>query len=470
MNTDHQATEGLLDNIRSENLNVYRASPQRLREDVGQESQIAQDYRGRLVYELLQNADDAMDMGAGSACIRFHLTDTDLWVSNSGRALDEADIRGLCGISASKKSAQREQKRRASIGHKGMGFKSVLEITDAPEVFSTTVCFRFSPDAALVGVQPLVTEGKLEQVSRAPATRFPWRATRENDEWACLRQRGMNTAFRFPLREKMNVEQRDRLAFVLRELPVTSLVFLKHIGRVEVDIRRSNESRSFAWSVHRQRAGGSGWKDVSGFAGSGDYRVTLKSDDGAIETFFLAYDADITIGDHRGGLDEFSWEGVEYTEISVAARMRDKEPVSINNEWKRIHVFLPTGEPSPYDLLVSGAFGSNLSRQEIRVEDESTNYNRFMFRQAARILCERLFPNLIGDGATVTSCLRLLDRHVEPHSRCTTAAAQALCVASAIRRKADGCRNGPTVKGGCRRRRQQNRDSGIPRGRNIFAA
>ena len=69
-----------------------------------------------------------------------------------------------------------------------------------------------------------------------------------------------------------------------------------------------------------------------------------------------------------------------------------------------------------------------------------------------------------------TSCLRLLDRHVEPHSRCTTAAAQALCVASAIRRKADGCRNGPTVKGGCRRRRQQNRDSGIPRGRNIFAA
>jgi len=34
----------LLEKIRNENLNVYRASPQRLREDVGQESQIAQDY------------------------------------------------------------------------------------------------------------------------------------------------------------------------------------------------------------------------------------------------------------------------------------------------------------------------------------------------------------------------------------------------------------------------------------------
>jgi hypothetical protein len=423
---DRKPSEGLLNNIRSENLNVYRASPQRLREDVGQESQIAQDYRGRLVYELLQNADDAMSVGSGSACIRFELTDTDLWMANSGRALDEPDIRGLCGISASKKSMQQSHKRRASIGHKGMGFKSVLEITDAPEVFSTTVCFRFSPNDAVLAVQPLVAEGNFELVSRAPATRFPWPANLEDAEWARLRQRGMNTAFRFPFRDKMNEEQRDRLATVLRDLPITSLVFLKHIGRVEVEIRRSSETRSSAWSVLRQQAGNSGWRDVSGFAESGDYRVTLKPDNGSIETFVLAYDADIAIGEHRGGLDEFSWEGVEYTEISVAARMRDQEPTSINNEWKQIHVFLPTGEPCPYDLLVSGAFGSNLSRQEIRVEGDSTNYNRFMFRQAARVLRERLFPKLLNSGATVVGCLRLLDRHVEPRSPSATAAAQAL--------------------------------------------
>jgi hypothetical protein len=63
-----------------------------------------------------------------------------------------------------------------------MGFKSVLEITDVPEVFSTTICFCFSPDAAVLGVQPLVIEGKLEEISRAPATRFPWPESRENGE------------------------------------------------------------------------------------------------------------------------------------------------------------------------------------------------------------------------------------------------------------------------------------------------
>jgi hypothetical protein len=94
----------LLERIRDENLNVYRASAQRLREDVGQESQIAEDYRGRLIYELLQNADDAMSsVDSNEATIAFVLDDDELWVANSGRPLDGADVRGLCGISASSK-------------------------------------------------------------------------------------------------------------------------------------------------------------------------------------------------------------------------------------------------------------------------------------------------------------------------------------------------------------------------------
>jgi len=98
-------SDDLLAAIREENLNVYRASQQRLREDVGQESQIAADYRGRLVYELLQNADDAMgDVSQTTNCISFLLTNNELWVANSGRPLSDADVRGLCGISASSKT------------------------------------------------------------------------------------------------------------------------------------------------------------------------------------------------------------------------------------------------------------------------------------------------------------------------------------------------------------------------------
>src|SRR3954453_18678414 len=143
----------ILERIRAENLDVYKASPSRLKEDVNGEDEVAGNYRGRLVHELLQNADDAIAVEATHADrVVFRLTDDELWVGNSGRPLDEADIRGLCGIGASSKSEAHSQ-RRASIGHKGMGFKSVLEIPDASEAYSTTCSLRMDAAAAL---QPVV--------------------------------------------------------------------------------------------------------------------------------------------------------------------------------------------------------------------------------------------------------------------------------------------------------------------------
>ena len=421
-----EVAHALLARIRDENLNVYRASAQRLREDVGQESQIAQDYRGRLIYELLQNADDAMSSNQSEAsAIAFVLDDNDLWVANSGRPLDGADVRGLCGISASSKKSG-GYGGRASIGHKGMGFKSVLEITDSPEVYSTTTAFRFGPSEALRAVETLIRVGIIENVNRAPVTRFPWPVDSEPQQWKELRARGMNTAFRFPLPAKMTAQQRDAIAVALQSLPVTSLVFLKHLGRVEVVIRTSRISQSLAWTVNRYRIDDSGSTQVSEFSEPGTYRVALIPDDGIAETFLLAYESQIEIGIHRGGLDEVSWDGVTLTEVSVAARMRNQDPSALNPAWRKFHVFLPTGEPSPYDLLVSGAFNSNLSRQEIRVESEKSNYNRFLLGQVARTLRDVLIPRLLSEGSSAAAILRLLDRKIPIRTPCATIAAQVL--------------------------------------------
>ena len=420
-----KVADGLLGKIREENLNVYRASAQRLREDVGQESQIAQDYRGRLIYELLQNADDAMSSNqSATSAIAFVLDGNDLWVANSGRPLDGDDIRGLCGISASSKKSS--GLGRASIGHKGMGFKSVLEITDSPEVYSTTISFRFGPSDALKAVEKLVREGIIDKVSRAPVTRFPWPIEREPKQWKDLRARGMNTAFRFPLPAKMTAQQRDAIVSALQNLPVTSLMFLKHLGRVEVSIQTSDISRTSAWTVQRYFIGDSGTHQVSEFSNPGTYRVVLTPDNGDVETFLLAYESQIQIGAHRGGLDEVSWDGVSLTELSIAARMRNGDPAALNPAWRKFHVFLPTGEPSPYDLLISGAFNSNLSRQEIRVEAEKSNYNRFLLGQVARVLRDALIPRLLSEGSSPAAILRLLDRRIPLRSPCATLAAQVL--------------------------------------------
>lgn len=102
----------VLDHIVAQNLAVYRHAPSRLQEDVSQEAQIADDYRGRLVYELLQNADDAMSgLATHDDRVTFLVTDDELWVANTGRPLDDADVQGLCGLGASSKVTARGRRR-----------------------------------------------------------------------------------------------------------------------------------------------------------------------------------------------------------------------------------------------------------------------------------------------------------------------------------------------------------------------
>ena len=380
----------LLADIRQENLKVYRSSPQRLREDVGQESQIAQDYRGRLIYELLQNADDAMDASGGDARISFEVTGDSLWVANSGRPLDDADIRGLCGISASSKRVR--GKRRASIGHKGMGFKSVLEISDAPEVYSTSLSFRFSPREALAAVQPLVDEGLVEPIRHAPVCRFPWPIEKEPACWSRMRDRGFRTAFCFPLRAGELRDLRTELLRALKSLPESSLLFLKRLKAVEIELGDEG-GEAVRWSVKRQQYLPDGLKAVNGLSESGVYNVQLSRGDGTDFVFLLAHDAEIPIGDHRGGLNEVAWENVELTEAAVASRMVAGEAADLPPDWRKLHVFLPSSEPCPYDLLISGAF--ELKSLTSRDQDRLVNLRLQRFPAAAS---SGLIPRPVTSG------------------------------------------------------------------------
>jgi hypothetical protein len=405
-------TSPLLRDIRQENLQVYRSSSQRLREDVGQEAQISQDYRGRLIYELIQNADDAILDDDVEGKVYFRLTRDCLWVANSGRPLDETDIRGLCGISASSKRVR--GKKRASIGHKGMGFKSVLEVTDAPEVYSSLACFGFSRANSLNAVRVLIDEGVVEPTRHAPICRFPYDVASDQAAWRELCARGFRTAFRFPFRSTDKNEQRKRLETDLIHLPVSSLLFLKRLRVVEIEIVGDGSGFQTVWRVRRARQGVQEPTSVAEvIPDSGVYTISLSNGLDEEFSFVVAYDGDIPIGDNRGGLNEFAWDGVEVTETAVAARISGDRVVALPPDWRLLHVFLPSAEPCPYDVLISAAFNSNLSRQEIKVEAGGHNYNRWLITNAARLFCDHLLPALLARGCDIAHIIGLLRRSRE---------------------------------------------------------
>ena len=113
--------------------------------------QIAEAYRGRCVVELLQNAHDALaDSPSGDPGLVTITLETEpepvLLIANSGRAFEPKDFKGLCQLGQSPKDPNK------SVGNKGLGFRSVLEVASSPEIWSTAAMeggpafvFRFDP-------------------------------------------------------------------------------------------------------------------------------------------------------------------------------------------------------------------------------------------------------------------------------------------------------------------------------------
>ena len=105
------------------------------RKDARMEALLLREYHGRFLIELLQNARDAWLLerkvrGGGLLRVRV-AADRTLLVGNTGAAIDaNVLLYSLC------KTGESTKQPGDGIGHKGVGFKSVLEVSDSPAVYS----------------------------------------------------------------------------------------------------------------------------------------------------------------------------------------------------------------------------------------------------------------------------------------------------------------------------------------------
>ena len=99
------------------------------------EQTLTREYWGRFLIELLQNARDAWlasSPGRRDGLLRIRLTDDPaLVVCNEGSPLTPSIV--LDSIS---KFGESPKKPGEGIGHKGIGFKAVLELTYGPRLYS----------------------------------------------------------------------------------------------------------------------------------------------------------------------------------------------------------------------------------------------------------------------------------------------------------------------------------------------
>jgi hypothetical protein len=115
--------------IADEAIQLYSMETQRAYiEDKKKEISLTKQYKGREIYELLQNIDDAADENKDcKASIEYY--GEYLTVSNNGHHFTISTLQRLCQGGVSEKNDQ-------YIGCKGIGFRSVLNWSDEIEIYS----------------------------------------------------------------------------------------------------------------------------------------------------------------------------------------------------------------------------------------------------------------------------------------------------------------------------------------------
>ena len=149
--------------------------------------QTVHEYGGRFVFELIQNGYDEQPAGSDSGRISLILVQDEgehgvLYAANTGRGFSTSKVRAIANLGLSDKPVGE------GIGNKGVGFKSVLQICEAPEIYSVFpdwspgFCFRFATAMdipGLVGGNPTHTKQVLDELSlysvTVPAESIPER-------------------------------------------------------------------------------------------------------------------------------------------------------------------------------------------------------------------------------------------------------------------------------------------------------
>ena len=221
-------------------LSAYREKPELVLEHANIEITTAEGGYGRKqLYELIQNGADALSGTgtgtAGDSCGRIEVTLTNscLYVANEGRPVDES---GVDALTMSNLSVKKDEQ----IGRFGLGFKSVIELSDAPEVISRSISMRFDRHAARSRIESVAPVGLSWPMLRLPEP-FDSVSSADSDPVLAGLMSWATTVVRLPL-----TSESIWLSEELESFPGQFLLFCPHVSSLVLDDKRTERTRSIS--------------------------------------------------------------------------------------------------------------------------------------------------------------------------------------------------------------------------------
>ncbi len=351
---------------------------------------VSDDYGERFLIELIQNAHDAHPAAREDGEIAVVLAPDEeqhgcLYVANRGHGFRPQDFESITNIALSSKPVNE------SIGNKGLGFRSVLQICGWPEIYSVSqagpsdsfdgFCFRFATESDLVSILGDMGEKMLatEIWRNMPSWFLPVVAKERPGLVQHFAREGYASVVRMPLDSDAARQAVIRQIQWLLALEVPLHLFLHRVARINFEIQPDEPK----W-LERKRI--KRWKQD-------DLQIErLKIG----ENEFLVVGRDANTSDFRDALNQSlakkqvpaawkDWRGA--ARVSVAVRLKHSVERSL------LYCFLPLGEEAraPFTGYVNANFYTKLDRRNV---DCTISLNRYFITCAAQ-LCKDAIDFLI---------------------------------------------------------------------------
>ena len=206
-------------------LNAYADQPHLILEHANHEQDTARGgYAHRQLFELIQNAADALSGASAGGRIAIRLTDGHLYCADDGEPINQDGVTALMFSHLSPKRGTSE------IGRFGLGFKSVLGVTDAPEFFSRAGSFRFDRQRAWERIREVAPDVRRYPVLRLAEPVDPHEA-RDSDPVLSSIMGWATNIVRLPIEPSAAADLRQQM----HDFPPPFLLFVEHVGQLRID-------------------------------------------------------------------------------------------------------------------------------------------------------------------------------------------------------------------------------------------
>ncbi len=297
--------------------------------------------RSHFVYELLQNAEDALERhfrqnpdNTFPCNVQFRLFQNRLEFRHFGEPFNEDDVRGISDVL---KGTKKED--FAQIGKFGIGFKSVYAFTASPQIHSGEESFVVKRYIRPEAIKPDISMSDGE------------------------------TVFNFPFNHKvLSADYAFHLIFdKLRGLGPRVLLFLRRINEIE-------------WSVEPDGETGQYQKEVRRYEKARRVTVIGQKNGQDEEENWLVFERPVPVPDG-------SYQVRVELGFRIETGTKEKTESITRIKDARLVVYFPTEKYTRFGFLIQGPYRTNPSRDNIPEDDE---WNKTLVEETAKLVCDSL--------------------------------------------------------------------------------